>query len=310
MPKRIRDLPALTPATGDHVAIDRPGGSTGRANIAAEPAPNTLVLRNAQGAVRDGATFGAVRVLGVGGVYTWSGTNKWVPLARWTGFSGTNRGLIADLRLIRVADRNNWARLRARAMTSTSGAIEEYNISLSKDGAVTSLLNAVLVQTGNDTYELWGYFSYGSLYADGVVGTNAGSVELSPYGNLDSIAQDNPPSAISNGLYLEWATATTNQVFPGPGHIVEAARSGTSGYIRYDNGIQIVWGTPNIGSGAWTFPAAFASPPRVVATAEAASARLVTITSVSATGAGLLRTDLSGNAVAGPVHLWAIGLWK
>jgi hypothetical protein len=274
------------------------------------PTPNTLALRNAQGAVQDGVSFGSIIVLGVGGVYTWSDPNKWVRLVRWTDFSGTNRCLMADLRLIRVADRNNWVRLRVRAMTNASGAVSEYNISLAKDGDNVTITNAVLVQTGTNTYELWVYVNYGSVYANGVVGTNAGNVEPSPYGNLDSVSQDNPPAPVSGGIYLEWSSATAAETFPGPGYIVAVSRGTSSGYIRYDNGIQVAWATITVGSGSWTYPAAFASNPRVLATAEDANPRLATITSVSTTAAGILRTDLSGNTQSGTVHLWAIGLWK
>jgi len=65
-----------------------------------------------------------------------------------------------------------------------------------------------------------------------------------------------------------------------------------------------------VGSGTWTFPAAFASNPRILATAQDTVPRLATITSVSTTAAGILRTDLSGTTQSGTVHLWAIGLWK
>jgi len=275
-----------------------------------DPTPNTLALRNAQGALRDGAIFGIIKVLGVQGVYTWTDPNKWIRLARWVGFSGGNKGLIADLQLVRVGDTNNWVRLRARAMTNASGVLSEYNISLARDGHNAAITNAVLVQTGADTYELWVYVGFGSVYTTGVVGTNAGDVELSPYGNLDSVAQNDPPSPISGGLYLEWLAADASQTFLGPGYIVAAGRGTTSGYIRYDNGIQIAWATITVGSGTWTFPSAFASTPRVLATAQDSAPRLATITSVSTTAAGILRTDLSGNAQSGTVHLWAIGLWK
>jgi hypothetical protein len=131
-----------------------------------------------------------------------------------------------------------------------------------------------------------------------------------PYGDASDVIQDTPPSSVPDLYYLEWANATVNQTFPGPGYIVAASRGASSGYIRYDNGIQVCWGIVDVGNGTWTFPAAFASLPQVQATAQASEPRIVTITTVSTTAVGILRTGLSGNTVAGPVYLWAIGLWK
>jgi hypothetical protein len=91
---------------------------------------------------------------------------------------------------------------------------------------------------------------------------------------------------------------------------VAASRGITSGYVRYDNGIQVCWATITVGSGTWAYPAAFASTPQVQATAVDLAPRVVTITDVSATTVGILRTDLTGTTRSGTVHLWAIGLWK
>jgi len=309
MPKRIRDLTALTPATGDFVAIDRSSGSTGRATIAADLTPNTLALRNAQGAVQDGAVQSYLRVLRAGGIYKWNEPNKWLPLARWTGLSGTNRGGFADLHIYRVQDKNIGSRLRVRLGTDSSGALTSPSISVANDHN-NIITNAVLVQTNANTLELWGHFPWGNVYVSGVVGSSMGDVELTPYGDVNAIVQDTAPAPVSGRLYLEWATATADQTLLGPGYIVAAGRTPTSGYIRYDNGIQVCWGIANVGNGTWTFPAAFASTPRVLATAEGSAPRLVTITSVSTTAVGVLRTDLSGNVVSGVVHLYAVGLWK
>jgi hypothetical protein len=313
MPKRIRDLPALTPATGDHVVIDRPTGPTGRATISTNPTPNTLVLRNAQGAVQDGVMFEGRTGLRVNGAYLWSAANAWVPLVTWTSPNWANRGIFADLHIIRPGPYNagGVARLRTRARFDSSGALDDIRISIAND-ALLSIRNAVLVQVAEDTFQLWAQFHYGHLYVNGVVGgASVVVVEITDYGNLDSQTRTSPPTPVPNGLYLEWNTATVDQTFPGPGYIVAADRSATSGYVRHDNGIQICWATITVGSGTWTYPAAFASAPRVLATAEASGVpRLVTITSVSTAAAGILRTDLSGSTSSGTVHLWAIGLWK
>jgi hypothetical protein len=281
------------------------------ANASADPIPNTVAIRNSQGALQDGAILGVLTTLRVNGIYRWATGAKWVRLAQWTGFTGTYKGLFADLYIIRFGDTNLGSRLRARMSLNASGVPDAYLISIAHDHYAV-ITNAVLVQVDTDTYELWAYFLAGFDHVTGMVGTSAGSVEITPYGNVESIVQDSTPTPITGGLYLEWATATVGQTFPGPGYIVAAARTATGGYIRYDNGVQVCWGTANVGNGTWTFPAAFASPPQVQATAEAANAapRVVTLTNVSPTAVGILRTDLSGNVQSGIVHLYAIGLWK
>jgi hypothetical protein len=310
MPKRIRDLTALTPATGDHVVIDRPTGSTGRANISADVTPNTVALRNAQGSVQDGATDSGLVVVRIGGIYRWGTQNMWLRLASWTGFSGNWRGLFADLTIFRMTNDGVGARLRASLRTDGTGAFGNQAISLAIDQNPI-IQNAVLVQTAANVVELWALFPWGNIYVSGVIGSNAGTPTPTPYGDVSTLVQSTPPTAVSGGIYLEWNTAAVARTFLGPGYIVEASRNANSGYVRYDNGIQICWATISVGSGTWAYPAAFASAPRVLATAEASGVpRLVTITSVSATAAGILRTDLSGNTQSGTVHLWAIGLWK
>jgi len=310
MPKRIRDLTALTPATGDFVAIDRPSGSTGRASIAVDPIPNTLALRNAQGTLEEGAVHGPLKVRKFGGIYQWlTGNNKWVPLVKWNGFSGNWRGLFADLQITRLFEANIGTRLRVKVGTDGTGTFYSPAISIAHDGNAIAT-NAVLVQTNADTLELWAFIPLSGVYVHGEAGTTIGTIEKTPYGDISDLVQDSPPDPIAGGFRLEWATATTNQTLLGPGYIVAGARNATSGYIRYDNGIQVCWATITVGSGTWTFPAAFASVPHVLATALDSAPRLVTITSVSATAAGVLRTNLSGATQSGTVHLWAIGLWK
>jgi hypothetical protein len=193
--------------------------------------------------------------------------------------------------------------------TDSSGTLVDPTISVAQDHH-TIVTNAILLQTDANTLELWAHFPGGNVYVSGVVGSSMGDVELTPYGDVASLVQDTAPTPISGGLYLEWATATVNQTLLGPGNIVAASRGATSGYIRYDNGIQIAWATITVGSGSWTYPAAFASAPQVQATAQDTAPRLAIITSVSPTAAGVLRTDLSGATQSGTVYLWAIGLWK
>jgi len=285
------------------------------ASVSADPTPNTLVLRNAQGAVQDGAVFDARTVVRANSGYLWNNANAsvWVQLAKWTIQVPGSVGIFADLHIIRVTGTESismGSRLRVRA-AFTDGTHNNSHISLAHE-SLGLVVNAVLVQTERNVVELWGYFPSGTnrIYVEGVAGINRGSIELTPYGTVTDLVQNTAPTPVSGGLYLEWVTAEVGQTFPGPGNIVAAARNTSSGYVRYDNGIQIAWATITAGNGTWTFPAAFASNPQVLATAQDTVPRLATITSVSTTVVGILRTDLSGTTQSGTVHLYAVGLWK
>ena len=276
--------------------------------FSADPTPNTLALRNAQGAVQDGVNVDVLKLFRVNGLYVWPASHKWIRLARWVGFVG-NGGIFADLHILQGGVRNLAARLRARVGWDQGNTLYPM-ISLANYSSFFVVVeDAVLVQTGTNDYELWLKIATPHIYVSGVVGTNSGNVEITPYGSI-AYYDAHPNPTIEDAVYLHWSIATVNQTFPGPGYVVAAARNNTSGYIRYDNGVQVVWGTITVGSGNWTYPAAFASTPQVQATAQDTAPRLVTITSVSTTAAGILRTDLSGTTQSGTVHLWAIGLWK
>jgi hypothetical protein len=273
------------------------------------PTPNTLVLRTPQGTVQDGVNVDVLQLVRVNGLYTWSASHKWIRLVKWNDVVG-NRGIFADLHIIQGGVRNLAARLRARVGWD-QGNILYPMISLVNDSQFVVVEDAVLVQTGTNNYELWVKIATPHIYVSGVVGTNSGSVEITPYG-LIAYYDAHPNPTIDGAIYLHWSIATVDQTFPSPGHVVVAARSNNFGYIRYDNGIQVCWGIVNVDNGTWTFPAAFASPPQVQATPEHAGPipRVVTLYNVSMTGVNILRTDLSGNPMFGPVHLYAVGLWK
>ena len=274
------------------------------ANASADIIPNTIAIRNAQGALNDGAITSNFRVIKVGGIYEFVGT-KWFLLATWSGFSGSYRGIFADLRIRKMSGSSSGT-LRFRAIP---GGTSEAFISVSNNTRYTLIHNAIVRETSDGVYELWILCS-GDIYVEGVLGTITGQITLTPYGNASGSTQDTTPAEEPGRFYLEWNSVSVGQMFVGPGHIVSASRGITSGYIRYDNGIQVCWATITVGSGTWTYPAAFASTPQVLATAQDSAPRLVTITSVSTTAAGILRTDLSGTMQSGTVHLWAIGLWK
>ncbi len=271
-----------------------------------DPTPNTLALRNAQGAVQDGVNLDVLKLYRVNGLYVWPASHKWIRLARWIGFAGDG-GIFADLCVLQGGARNLAARLRARVGWDQGNTLHPM-ISLANYSSFIVVEDVVLVQTDASNYELWIKVPTPHIYVSGVVGTNSGNVEITPYGTVAYF--DYHPNPIAGGVYLHWSIAPVAQTFPGPGYIVATSRTPTSGYIRYDNGAQVAWGTITVGSGTWTFPAAFASTPRVLATAQDTAPRLATITSVSTTAAGVLRTDLLGNTQSGTVHLWAIGLWK
>jgi hypothetical protein len=279
--------------------------------FSADPAPNTLAIRNDQGAVQDGASIPRSTVQRVNGIYSFQGVNRWLKIAEWTGSS---KGLFADLYIVRAGEHNLATRVRARLGRLADGSLFRPMISLANDYIVSGVngivYNAILLETGDGTYELWLRIHLPPIYVAGVVGVSGvgAELELTPYGDVS--VQDSAPTPVSGRLYLEWATATVDQTLLGPGHIVAASRTATGGYVRYDNGIQIAWATITVGSGTWTYPAAFASTPQVQATAQDMAPRLATITSVSTTAAGILRTDLYGAVQPGPIHLWAIGLWK
>jgi hypothetical protein len=283
--------------------------------FSANPTPNTLVIRNDQGAVQDGVSIPGSTVQRVNGIYSFQGVNRWLKIAEWTGISGSYKGLFADLYIVRVAEHNLAARIRARLGRSGSGDLLRPMLSLANDYLVSGtngiVTDAILLETGQGTYELWLNVWLAPIYVTGVVGVFGAGAELvlTPYGDVS--VQDSAPTPVSGGLYLEWATATVEKTLLGPGYIVAASRT-PSGYIRYDNGVQVAWGTITVGNGTWTYPAAFASTPQVQATAQTANGapRVVTLTDVSITAAGILQTDLSGNVQSGTVHLYAVGLWK
>jgi hypothetical protein len=276
------------------------------AHASADPTPNAIAIRNAQGALQDGAITSNFKVIKVGGIYGFGGT-KWFRLATWFGFSGSYRGIFADLRIKKMSGSSSGT-LRFRA---TPGSTSDVFISVSNNTRYTLIHNAIVRETSDGGYELWILCS-GDIYVEGVLGTITGQITLTPYGEASDSTQDTTPAEEPGKFYLEWDLVQIGQTFVGPGHIVAASRSASSGYIRYDNGVQVAWGTINVGNGTWTFPAAFASPPQVQATAETTNAapRVVTLTDVSTAAVGILRTDLSGNVQSGIVHLYAVGLWK
>jgi hypothetical protein len=293
------------------------------ANISVDPAPRTLPFRNAQGAVQDGATHNYFLVKKVAGIYAF-GQNRWFRLATWSGFFGLYLGIFADLR-IRQMSGVGAGRLRFR---TAPGHAPDTFISVSNDTRYTSISDAIVKATSSGVYELWIHCS-GDIHVEGVLGTITGTITLTPYGEVHALTQDTPPTQEPGQFYLRWQEAPMDLTFPGPGYIVAAGRSSTSGYIRYDNGVQICWASHDPGSfggvvtgidsnykyrsKTWVFPAAFTTAPVVIASGDVLGGRVDVInvyehTPIQCTlEAGQYNTnDVDVNTV----YTFAIGRWK
>jgi len=297
-------------------------------NVSVDPIPNTLVLRTAQGAVQDGARHTLYRVAKVNGIYEWGTGSRWVRIAQWA-LSPTGcdyRGVFADLHFMEPNTLGLGSRVRVRAYTNASGVFVYPAISISQE-YLSIITNAALVQTAPYVVELWVYSLTRVVYVQGAVATNAESVTLSPYGTISG--QVAPPSPIPGGLYLEWNSATTHQTFPGPGNIVEASINASSGYVRYDNGMQIAWAShdpESFGSvltGAdtnykfrvktWVFPAAFAAAPVVIACGDVARTGVDVINVHGSTPVQCLLEVGQYNTISvdpNEIYTLAIGRWK
>jgi len=301
-------------------------------SVSADPIPNTIVRRNAQGAVQDGATHTLHRVVKVNGIYEWGTGERWVRVVRWelspTGYDF--RGIFADLHFTQLTTLGLGSRVRVRAYTDGAGVFRDPAISLSQDylggnnlsGIIT---NVALVQTAQYTVELWVYSPTRWVYVQGTVSTNADSVSVSPYGVISE--QATPPSPIPGGLYLEWSWAPIDKTFAGPGNIVQANRDPLSGFIRYDNGVQICWarhdsetfgsvetsGVYKYREKYWTFPAAFASSPIVLITpftSERVSSASASYLSHVGCVIGIAAYSSADSFDIWYAHSFAIGRWK
>jgi hypothetical protein len=305
---RIADILGLP---WDATPPDTLAGLAGRVSmletsVSADPTPDTIARRNAQGAVQDGAVHFSFKVVKVGGIYLF-GRDRWFRLARWYGFDGVYRGIFADLRIRHMSGAMSGT-LRFR-FTPGDQSYPFPLISVSNDTIHTLIFNAIVRETSDGTHELWIHCT-GDIYVEGALGTITGNIALTRYGDVQTLTQDTPPTQEPGKFYLDWASALVDETFTGPGYIVSARRDPALGYIRYENGLQVAWGTISVGNGDWVFPAAFSSPPRVQATAQDSVPCLAIITGVSAVAASVLRTNLSGTTQFGAVHLYAVGLWK
>ncbi len=331
---------AILGTAWDATPPDTLAGLAGRVHmletsVSADPTPDTIARRNAQGSLQDGATHSLYKVVKVGGIYEWSAGNRWVQVAQWT-LSPTGRafrGVFADLHFTEPNTLGLGSRVRVRAYTNASGTFVNPAISISQDylgGNVLSgiITNAMLVQTEPYTVELWVHSPARVVYVQGIIATNAESVVFPPYGAISD--HPAPPFPISDGLYLDWSSVTADQTFVGPGNIVAASRNPLSGFVRYDNGMQICWasheqesfGNVNTGNDpaykyrlkVWTFPAAFISPPVVLASGDVAGARVDVI---NVHGGGDIAACLlevgqynAPDVNLNPIYTLAIGRWK
>ncbi|RTH00925.1 hypothetical protein CSW50_10060 [Thermus scotoductus] len=127
---------------------------------------------------------------------------------------------------------------------------------------------------------------------------------------------------------LRWSTAPASQTLS-YGYIVAQSLSPTSGYVRWDNGVQVAWA--RVGSGSfgaesgagilndpyrrsytWTYPAAFAEAPTVQVAIETTTAALAAanVSAASSTSATVRAQYGGAPNTAFNVHIYAIGSWR
>jgi hypothetical protein len=147
----------------------------------------------------------------------------------------------------------------------------------------------------------------------GLAGEDAFSIKLS----ADGVIWDEA-LRVSPGMQIYHSGNVVGTVAASPGigdALFETGANGNGGYTRFADGTMMCWKTGfATASGApasWAFPAAFASAAvAVTATAEGASAMIVTVDGVTATGADLRSFDAAGSeAVAPSASLVALGRW-
>lgn len=106
-----------------------------------------------------------------------------------------------------------------------------------------SITDVVVVETSPKVIEIWLKVNHTSkkvIYSSEVMGS-----DLTFIPTIGSVLyQFNPPGPSGTNLYEKWSTALSPSFLPSSG-IVDMFSSipayQETGYIRYDNGVQIVW---------------------------------------------------------------------
>jgi len=147
----------------------------------------------------------------------------------------------------------------------------------------------------------------------GLAGEDAFSIKLSADGVTWSEAL-----RVAPGMQVYHSGNVVGAVAQNPGigdALFETGTNANGGYTRFADGTMMCWtngfSTASGTTASWTFPSAFASAAvAVTATVEGASAAIVTVDDVTATGADLRSFDLGGSAAVAPVvSLVALGRW-
>ena len=311
--KRIKDLPLVSPAEGLSIPVDPATGSTGRVLLGPTGVP--AVIEGQFGVNANNPNLRARFNLAI------------VPLVignAWRRVLSVNIGTP----LYRGA--RGWLYLGRSAEGPASTSVVYFSIG--RGGGSVSLYigvvpglnwpqvtDAIIVgDSATGLYELWVY------------GTSLDSVEYHIVENAVSITYGpwtNSTSEPTGAHTLKWSTAPASQTLP-YGYIVAQSLSPTSGYVRWDNGVQVAWarvGSSSFGaesgtgtltdpyrrSYTWTYPAAFAETPVVQATIETTSAgiAIANVSAAGSTGATVV-AKYGASGIGFTAQLYAVGRWR
>lgn len=312
--KRIKDLPLVSPAGGLSIPVDPATGSTGRVLLGPTGVPAVI---GEQFEVNAGSAIARIRF----------------HLARIPLVAGNawRRVLSVDIGTANYRGARGWLYLGRSAEGPTSASIVYFSIGRFGDGSVVlhigvvpglnwpQVTDAIIVgDSATGLYELW---VYGTTLdsAEYHIVENAVSLTYGPF--THSTSEPTGPHV------LKWSTAPAWQTLA-YGYIVAQSLSPTSGYVRWDNGVQVAWA--RVGSGAfgpdsgtgtltdpyrrsytWTYPAAFAEAPTVQATIET-TATGIAVANVSAVGSAnaTVLAKYGASGIGFTAQLYAVGRWR
>ena len=314
--KRIIDLPQVPPAEGLSIPVDSATGSTGRVLLGPTGVPAVIGSQfGVNAAIGGGKTRFHLAKLPQSSVLTWKrvlsvniGTTNWLGTRGWLylGREGEGPFSISTVAFSIGRQGNGSVALHI-------GVVPGLTFPLVTDATIVG-------DPATGLYELW-------VYGDWLT---FGSVEYHIVENISSITYGpfTESSSEPTGVQvLKWSTAPASQTLS-YGYIVAQSLSPTSGYIRWDNGVQVAWA--RVGSGSfgsqsggggmtdpylrqyiWTYPATFAEVPTVQATIETASVgvALANVYNVGSTSATVwAKYGVSGASFT--AHICAVGRWR
>lgn len=315
MAKRIRDLPLVSPAEGLSIPVDPATGSTGRVLLGPTGVPAAIGGQFGVnvGVGRDRIRFHLAR-------YNHEGEAWYKVLTVDIGLDAY-RGVRGQLYLTRgdggphsigsVTFSINRADTDAGPVALYIGVVPGLT-----DPAVTDAI--IVGDPATGLYELWIYGSWLGAVEYHIM-DSAVSLTYGPF--TRSSSEPTGPHV------LKWSTAPLASILA-YGYIVAQSLSPTSGYVRWDNGVQVAWA--RVGSGlfgaesgtgtltdpyrrsyTWAYPAAFAGAPTVQVAIETAAAgiAIANVRSVGSTSAEVL-AKYGASGVAFTAHLYAVGRWR